>query len=501
MTSRGTILCRLLAVPLAVAVAGCAPSGSAESGGGQRFGTIDFESCALSTAGSPAVEAQCASFEVPEDHDRPDGRRISLAIAVVPSSGLAAADPVVMIAGGPGQAALESYPQVAAAFEDVLRRRNVVLVDARGTGGSNPLRCTGDDGDAAFGSDDDSPLAMQAFAARCHDALPADVDVRRYATMDHVRDLEAVRKALGAPQLNLVGISYGTRVAQQYARAFPDATRSVVIDGVVPNSMVLGQEHARNLERALAGQFERCRAEPSCVDNLGDPSQQLVTVRAALEGGGLAPVRYRDPTSGEWLEDTPGFGHLASLLRMFSYQPAAAATLPLLLHDAAEGRYAPLLAQSRMLGSSLGDMIAHGMQLSVMCTEDVAEMSVDPDDADSVMGNAMVEMLVAQCEAWPTGPRPDGFREPLAGDLPVLAISGEFDPVTPPRYGDEVVAHLPRGRHLVAPGQGHNVIGAGCMPKLFAQFIADADATGLDASCLERLAPTPPFAGNYGWEP
>ncbi|WP_133000104.1 alpha/beta fold hydrolase [Luteimonas arsenica] len=500
MTSRGTTLCRLFAAPLAVALAACAPTGSAP-GGGQRFGSIDFESCALSTVGAPAVEAQCASFEVPEDHDRPDGRRIALSIAIVPSSGLAAPDPVVMIAGGPGQAALESYPQVAQAFEDVLRRRDVVLVDARGTGGSHPLRCEDEEGGNAFGVDDMSPDAMRAFAARCRDALSADSDLRRYATTDHVRDLEAVRKALGAPQLNLVGISYGTRVAQQYARTFPESTRSVVIDGVVPNSMVLGQEHARNLEQALDVQFERCRAEPSCIDNLGDPTRQLATVRTALEGGDLAPVQYRDPTNGEWLEDQPTFGHLAVLLRMFSYQPAAAATLPLLLHEAAEGRYAPLMAQSRMLVGSIGGQMAHGMQLSVMCTEDAAEMAVDPGDDGSVLGNDMVAVFKAQCAEWPTAARPEGFREPLSGDLPVLAISGEFDPVTPPRYGDEVVAHLPRGRHLVAPGQGHNVIGAGCMPKLFAQFIENADADGLDAACLERLAPTPPFAGNYGWEP
>ncbi|HEY8537297.1 MAG TPA: alpha/beta hydrolase, partial [Steroidobacteraceae bacterium] len=97
--------------------------------------------------------------------------------------------------------------------------------------------------------------------------------------------------------------------------------------------------------------------------------------------------------------------------------------------------------------------------------------------------------------------RPADFREPLAGDLPVLVISGEFDPVTPPRYGDEVVASLPKGRHIVAPGQGHNVIGAGCMPKLFAQFLETADARALDESCLQRLIAAPPFAGNYGWEP
>ena len=82
-----------------------------------------------------------------------------------------------------------------------------------------------------------------------------------------------------------------------------------------------------------------------------------------------------------------------------------------------------------------------------------------------------------------------------------LAITGELDPVTPPRYGDAVVDHLTDARHLVLAGQGHNVIGAGCMPELFAQFLETADAGALDADCLARLRPAPPFAGHYGWEP
>ena len=494
----------LLAACSLLALAACSPApgdAGAAAAGHLRMGDIEFEPCSLSTVGASAVEAQCARFEVPEDHDAPDGRRIELALALLPARGQAEPDPVVMIAGGPGQSALESYPQVAPAFADLRRSRNVLLVDARGTGQSHPLNCRDEEGENAFGIEDMSEEAQRAFTERCRDALSADSDLRRYGTMDHVRDLERVREALGVPQLNLVGISYGTRVAQQYAKAFPASTRTVVIDGVVPNSMVLGQEHARNLEQALSTQFERCRAESSCVDNLGDPARQLPAVRAALEAADLPAVTYRDPISGEWLEERPTFAHLAILLRMFSYQPAAASTLPLLLHDAAEGRYAPLMAQSRMLMASLGDAMSHGMQLSVICTEDASEMTVDPGDDGSVLGNDMVAVFQAQCPAWPTAARAEGFRAPLTGDVPVLAISGEFDPVTPPRYGDEVIAHLPRGRHLVAPGQGHNVIGAGCMPKLFAQFVERADAEGIDAGCLERLAPAPPFAGYYGWEP
>src|SRR5690606_13397671 len=162
--------------------------------------------------------------------------------------------------------------------------------------------------------------------------------------------------------------------------------------------------------------------------------------------------------------------HLVSLLRLYAYQPAMAATLPLLLHEAAQQRYESLLAQSRMLSVQMGEAMAIGMSLSVSCSEDVAEFDAGADDG-TVLGTVLVETLQAQCAVWPTGKRAESFRESHTGELPVLAVSGEFDPVTPPRYGDEVVESLPNGRHLVLPGQGHSVLGVGCMPKLFAQFI------------------------------
>ena len=80
-------------------------------------------------------------------------------------------------------------------------------------------------------------------------------------------------------------------------------------------------------------------------------------------------------------------------------------------------------------------------------------------------------------------------------------MSGEFDPVTPPRYGEQVLRTLPNGRHFVLTGQGHNVMGAGCMPRLMAQFVARADARELDAKCLDQLIRTPVFTGSQGWEP
>ena len=484
---------------------GAAPGPRTDADGHLHYGRLVFMPCALSAPATPAVEARCASLEVAENTEAPDaadGRRIRLAIALVPAEGAAQADPVYMIAGGPGQSALESYPQVHAAFHHVRRNRHVILVDARGTGGSQPLRCRDPEGQDAFTDPDhESPQKARELAEHCRDTLSKTADLRFYTTGDHVRDLDGVRQALGVERINLVGISYGTRVAQQYARTYPAHARAVVLDSVVPNTLALGQEHARNLEAALNAHFERCRAIRACLDQLGDPARQLRAIRQRLEAGGIAPVRYRDPVSGEWRTEVPRYGHLAGLLRMYAYHPSTAATLPLILHEAAGQRYESLLAQSRMLTGSLGDAIYHGMQLSVMCSEDVDDFGPDGGDGDTVLGPALVELGRAQCAVWPRGRRAPDFRAPLRGDTPVLAISGQLDPVTPPRYGDEVIATLPHGRHLVLTGQGHGVLGVGCMPQLFAQFIERADASRLDARCLRRLSAVPPFAGNYGWEP
>ena len=463
------------------------------------FGRIAFEPCTLAPQFGPAsVAAQCGTLSVPEDPAAPDGRRIDLAIAWVQADdeGELASDPVFMLAGGPGQSARQTYPQVAPAFREVLDHRNVILVDQRGTGGSNPLHC--DFGDEAI--DADSAGEMRALTERCRDTLSKRADLRFYTTTDAVRDLEAVREALGVEQVNLVGISYGTRVAQQYAMQHPRRTRSLVLDSVVPNELILGNDFAANLERALDLQFAQCAKDKACTSKLGDPRGQLDALMATLRA---APplVRYRDAATGESREERLEPEAVAGLMRMYAYMPMASALLPLQLHEAAQGRYDGLMALTRMLGESIGDQMAMGMQLSVVCSEDAAGFRADPAAEGTLLGNLFAEMIGAQCAAWPKGAMPEGFHAPLSGDVPVLVLEGEFDPVTPPRYGEQVVANLPNGRLLVLKGQGHNVIGAGCMPKLFGQFIASTDARALDAKCLDTLAYVPPFTSFNGWEP
>jgi len=494
----------------AILLAGCnadTATAAADTASTRHFGDIGFAPCSLTgPAGGAPTEAQCGTFEVPENPAAPDGRMIALNIAWLPANdgnSVATADPVFFLAGGPGQAATEHAATVERTLEEVGKKRDIILVDQRGTGQSNPLDCRDASGAPMQLDPSDAPDLEQMvdFARRCAQGLEGRADPRFYTTTNAVRDLDAVRAALGVEQLNLLGVSYGTRVAQQYAATYPQHTRTVVLDGVAPNSLVVGGEFARTLEDALALQSAQCHELPACRERFPtDMRAQLRTVMTSLEA---APVEvdYRDSRTGELRHDTVTADAVGSLAFMFSYVPQTAALLPLMIDEAAHGRYAPLMSLVQMSGEQMQGQMTRGMQWSVLCAEDAGRYEPGAEAADTLIGGEMAEAFFAPCSVWPSGDAPQGFHQPFASDLPVLLLSGELDPVTPPRYGEQVVANLPNGRHLVLQGQGHNVSATGCMPKLLGQFIEDADADALDTGCLDALRYVPPFVHFNGWAP
>lgn len=466
----------------------------------RMLGTLKFSPCSLAQ-GTESLSAFCSTLSVPEDHSKPEGRKIQLAISWLPASKQAEEDPIFMLAGGPGQGARESFPQIAPAFAEARKTRNIILLDQRGTGDSHPLKCEDSQGNSAVVEGEDySSEAAADFATKCAASFAGSVDVSQFSTADAIIDLDLARRAIGAAKINLMGISYGTRVAQQYAKAFPNSTRTVTLDGIAPLETVLGQEHAKNLETSLDLQFARCSKDKACREKMGDPRAQLNQLLATLAKGPI-PVRYRDAVTGEWQDGQFSAGHIAVLTRMLAYAPQAAALLPLQFSEANKGNVESLMALSEMVNRDVSGMIMHGMQLSVMCGEDVPDLVVDPEDGKRLLGTGLVEVMQAQCAVWPHKQRPVDFRKPLTGKVPVLILSGEFDPVTPPRYGDMVAKHLPNAKHIVAKGTGHNVLPVGCMPKLFAKFLETADAKSLDVGCIDSLTYAPMFTGFYGSEP
>ena len=470
-----------------------------------RMGELTLTTCELKRPNSAATTpAFCAELPVPENRTDSASRKIDLKLAIVKSdSAVPDKDLVVYLAGGPGQSAIQSYPELAPGFAPLLKHHDLLLLDQRGTGESHPLKCPDIEKLLKKQEDIEPSIAQRVdWIGKCAREVEKTSDPRYYTTTEAVADLEAVRQALGAPKLDLVGVSYGTRVAQHYAGAHPDAVRSIVLNGVVPNQLVLGATFAEALQHSLKLQATACNATPACRKAFGDWYATLHQLYARLKAGPPPQVTFADPSSYEPVTRTLTADTLAGVVRLFSYSEVTAALLPLAVNEAAHGNYAPLMGQSKLLTGDLSESIEGGMQMSVICTEDASLLKPRPQDADLLLGNQLIDAFIAECRAWPHNPMPKDFRAPFRSSIPILLVSGERDPVTPPSYAGEVLRGLSDGRSLVAKGLGHaEPMIAGCMPDLLDRFVDKLQPKQLDARCLDRIGPIPAFVNFNGAAP
>lgn len=408
-------------------------------------------------------------------------------------------DPVVPIAGGPGQGSVQFYASYSWAFEDVRRNRDILLIDQRGTGESASMDCEFDD-DLVEG-EYSTELTIQ-YTTQCLEQLP--YDARFFTTSVAVTDIEAVRIALGYPALNLYGVSYGTRVAQHFARRYPDSTRTIIIDGVVPPQLSLGPEIATESQKAVDNIIARCEQDASCNERFPNVAEDFKSIVAGLREAPMT-ISVPHPSTGRPEEVVFGAGEFAAAIRLLAYHPNSIALMPLLVHEAGAGNYVPLGSQYMMTMIALLDALSLGMHNAVMCSEDVPfydRSTIDYDSlAASYMGTFQLDALEAICSVWPAGPVDDDMKQPLASALPVLLLSGDADPITPPRYADLAAVSLTNALHLVGKHQGHGQISVGCTPRLIADFIAAADPGGVDAGCLERSFVMPFFLDFSGPNP
>ena len=468
-----------------------------------EVGRLSLSPCELHQAVDLAlVAAQCGQLAVPENPAAPRGRRIELAVAVVPAvSTHKRADPLFILAGGPGMGAAYFYSSVAPVFERIHRDRDIVLVDQRGTGSSNALDCDSSEEDLY----QSTTAQIVAATERCLRMLGAHADVRFYTTSLAVRDLDRVRAALGYDRIDLYGSSYGTIVAQQYVRHFPDRVRSVILDGVVPPQLALGATSALDAQAAVSSIFSRCVQEPACHEHFGDPAAVYAQVRDQLAGHPVW-VDLTDPTSGEPYRLQFTTYHLAMVLRLASYTPELAALLPLDLHDAsASGNFAPLAGQFLLIDRVYGNAIADGTNDSVVCAEDVPFYHVSAQDraelAKTFLGTSQLDGLEAICKVWPRGPVDPDLHQPLHAEVPALLLSGSNDPITPPRYAAQAARGFAHSLSLVVPGFGHGQLTEPCMESVMAQFVSRATVSGLDTACTRAIAPMPFFLTRNGPAP
>lgn len=445
--------------------------------------------------GEGPIEGYCGTYEVFENRETKAGRKIALRIIVFPAlKRTAAKDPLFFLAGGPGQGAAA----IAGLGRDMMRRigadRDLVFVDQRGTGKSNPLECKNEDDEEAY---DEAKFLGRLRA--CMAELEKKADLTKYTTPVAMADLDDVRAFLGYERINLYGGSYGTRAAMVYARQYPERTRAVILDGVAPVDMRLPLYMARDGQRALELLMRDCAADKQCGARFPRLAERFEALLRAPE----KKIRYVHPRSGLEREGDVKRLVLGGIVFSALYSPKTASLVPLLIEQAEKGNYTGFFALGSAFDPSAAT-IAQGMHFSVVCSEDAPRIdpaSVATANAATFLGEEMARLRMKPCEFWPKGKVDASYYEMTPLEVPTLILSGDLDPVTPPAWGEQVAKAWKNARHLTVPATGHGAAGVGCVPKLMAQFLQEGTAANLDPACIEQVKRPPFVLAPYGPEP
>ena len=431
------------------------------------------------------VDALCGQYQVWENRQAKAGRKISLKIVVIPALGPnPKPDPIVVLGGGPGQAAttMVGIPGLA-------RDRDLLFVDQRGTGDPGRMQCLlGTPGNLQSFLDELFPLDA---VRRCRKTLGKKYGLTLYTTAAGADDLDEVRAWLGYEKLNLAGYSYGTRMAQVYLKRHPESVRTVTLWGSVPMDEALPISHSAAGQRSMDLVFGLCEQDAACSARF-PVRRDFEAVLARLDEGPVeveVPHPETEKPTRVWLPREVVVETIRSLL----YSAQGAAVLPLAFHEAAAGNWRPLgeMIVPQRYGTLVG--LSHGLFFSVTCSEDmphITEELIADRTAGSFLRDDRVRRQKAACDLWPRAKVEPGYRDEVHSDLPVLVINGRLDPVTPPDFGRRTVASLANSLFLEIPYESHSIFD-NCPTGIAQAFVDRASVQGLDTSCIAQMRPRP----------
>jgi pimeloyl-ACP methyl ester carboxylesterase len=443
------------------------------------------------TSPSTKDKARCGTLEVFEDREHRAGRKIALKLVVYPATGAdKAPDPLLYIPGGPGSSATEDAPYVAQQMAKIREHRDLVFVDQRGTGGSNPLNCN------FF-----NPTDLQSYLAdyfplpdvrKCREELEPKANLKLYTTEIAADDLEDVRRALGYQKINIIGGSYGTRAAQVFLKRHPNGVRAIILHGVSPTNQFMPRDFPQHTERALNGVIAECAADKDCHEAFPNLEAEKKSVLEKLLRGPVDVDLKRADLNGT-IRISLSRDLVAEAVRYMLYQAAAASRIPLFIHLAAQGNFVPLAKAAIDYRRNLVATGSNGMYLSVTCAEDLPLIKAgegERNGANTFLGDYRLRQQRAACALWPRGKIPDDYAQPTVSDVPVLILTGQWDPVTPPIYGDTAAKHLSHSLHVIVPHGGHGfggLDGIDCIENLITSFVEKGSTVGLDTSCVTAI--------------
>jgi len=428
---------------------------------------------------------RCMKIKVPSNYQAPEAASIEIFVTIAPSlREQAKPDPLFILAGGPGQAGSSLVGLLNHSMQKVRATRDVIFIDQRGTGRSGKLDCP-------HFSDQNLSLteneSLQVFKS-CAESYA--VNLSDYTTANAARDLDFVRATLGYEQINVWGGSYGTRLAQTYARLFPGQTRALILDGVASPEQILGV-WSKDAQASLTRLFEQCAQDTDCNTAFPQLAQDFEQVRTAVRNNST-PVSLLHPRTAEQTEVPFSYEMFADTVRTALYTPAAMSGLPQLISQASQGNFKPIVTGLLTFMEWSQDSMSMLLTFSVACAEDIPYL--DQTTIDEEINSGFLEGLQAKtwpkyCQQLSVPTEPRHSTDNIA--QPVLLLSGEYDPVTPPWRAEQAMQHMSKAQHIVVPQLAHGVSNIGCAPKLLRQFLDQPEAK-VDAACLLETR-FPPF--------
>jgi pimeloyl-ACP methyl ester carboxylesterase len=445
---------------------------------------VALSPCKLPEVAEPA---RCGVVVVPENPNKPNGRRLQIGVAVIPAKGKAQPDPIVPLMGGPGEETIGAAAYFIEQFAPLRNDRDILLVDQRGTGRSGALRCD------LYSADDPAASLRDVFpldaVKRCQQHLSARADLTQYTYLHFASDLEQVRRALGYGKMNISGGSYGTRAAQVLLRAYPQSVRTAYLGSVVPIDVISTLTMAKSAQTALDETLRACAAESACNATFPGLREEFREVVARLDSG---EVRVAIPgRSGTFPIHR---GRVMEWFRSLNYRPSTAAELPWMIHRAYTGDFSPFVegVLSSARGADAG--LSFGLFFSITCNDDIAYMSeadIVRETQGTFLGDYRARQQQAACRQWPKVANRADYRTPVRSAVPTLFVSGDMDGASPLWMTAHAALGFSNRVEVVLRGKGHTEV-TPCIAGLYEQFVRSGEVRGLDASSC-KLVPRPPF--------
>jgi pimeloyl-ACP methyl ester carboxylesterase len=369
---------------------------------------------------------------------------------------------------------------------------DIVLIDVRGTGGSNALHCRQLQLKRNL-ADQLGEMYPAELVRDCYDSLSQIADLTQYTTTNMAIDVEEARKWLGYKKINIFGLSFGTRLAQVYMKMFPESVESVVLESPTTTYSKLPLYHAPFAEEAIAKLFADCKSDSACNATFPEIKREFSELK---KRGQREPFAYKlRNEEGETTNITIPWHSFETKIRGLMYRPTGLRRLPYIIHEASKGNWQPFV-DLYPTESSYNNFIAEGLYLSLTCTEDVpfiTQREIDSLTAGTFMGDYRVRSQIGACDNWTSGSVPDGYFDPLQSDIPTLVFSGYFDPVTPPSMASQIIKTLPKNFHIVIPSMSHVFEGLSneaCFDRMVVDFFKKPDQKP-NVSCIDSMLPPP----------